>query len=251
MKPKPDPSLPWAIPLAAVELIADAEGLSLSAYRCPAGKLTCGWGETDGITADTVWSKEVADRRLCEAVADYASRVAAVCTRAPTASELGAMVSLAYNVGLGAFAKSSVLAAHNRGDAQAGARAFGLWNKARVNGVLQPLPGLTARRAAEAALYLHSDAPGGTMPQAVEGESKLGASPMAQSGAVTAGVGVAAILAQLQDYAGSVGKVVAQARAIVVDSLGLPVGLLVPLVLIAAGGAVIYWRRKQRRDGWA
>lgn len=33
-----------AIPLAAVELIADAEGLRLKAYRCPAGVLTCGWG---------------------------------------------------------------------------------------------------------------------------------------------------------------------------------------------------------------
>jgi lysozyme len=251
MKPKPDPNMPWAIPLAAVELIADAEGLSLVAYRCLAGKLTCGWGETDGITADTVWTKEVADRRLCEALEQYAGRVNALCTDAPTASELGAMVSLAYNVGLGAFAKSSVLRAHNRGDAQAASRAFGLWNKARVNGVLQPIPGLTARRAAEAALYLHSDAPTGTMPQAVDGESSLGASPMAQSGAVTAGVGVTAILAQLGDYTGEAGKLLAQARTIVVDTLGLPGGLLVPLVLIAAGGAVIYWRRKQRRDGWA
>lgn len=251
MKPKPDPNMPWAIPLAAVELIADSEGLRLKAYRCPAGKLTCGWGETDGITADTVWTKETADRRLCEAVAEYAQRVGALCTEPPTATELGAMTSLAYNVGLDAFAGSSVLRAHNRRDALAASRAFALWNKATVNGVLQALPGLTARRAAEAALYLQSDAPAAAMPQAVEGESQLRSSPMAQSGAVTAGVGVTAILAQLGDYAGEAGKLLAQARTIVVDTLGLPGGLLVPLVLIAAGGAVIYWRRKQRRDGWA
>jgi GH24 family phage-related lysozyme (muramidase) len=32
--------------------------------------------------------------------------------------------------------------------------AFGLWNKAKVKGVLRPLPGLTKRRRAEAELFL-------------------------------------------------------------------------------------------------
>jgi hypothetical protein len=45
---------------------------------------------------------------------------------------------------------------HNEGDYDAAARAFGLWNKAKnpATGQLQVLRGLTARRAAESALYL-------------------------------------------------------------------------------------------------
>ena len=43
MMPLPDSGLPWPIPMEAVALIAEAEGLRLKAYRCPAGVPTIGW----------------------------------------------------------------------------------------------------------------------------------------------------------------------------------------------------------------
>jgi lysozyme len=59
------------------------------------------------------------------------------------------MVSLAYNIGSGAFGQSTLLKKHIAGDYAGAAREFAKWNKAAG----QVLAGLTKRRAAEAALY--------------------------------------------------------------------------------------------------
>jgi len=168
-------------------------------------------------------------------------------------NQLGALVSLAYNIGLEALAGSTVLRRHNAGDHEAAARAFALWNKARVKGQLQVLPGLTARRAAEAALYLtpEPDAPRERMPQAVAAESSIAASPIAQGGAVTAGTGALALLTEVGEQAAPVGGTLEKLKAIVVGTLGVPPEWFAPVVLVGAGAAVLWWRYQQRKQGWA
>ena len=239
--------------MAAVGLIAEREGCRLRAYRCPAGKWTCGWGETDGVTPETVWTQQEADQRFCTSLTKYAGAAQALCVEAPSPNQLGALVSLGYNIGLQALSKSSVIKAHNRGDWQAASRAFGLWNKARVNGALTVLPGLTARRAAEAALYLQpdADAPREPMAQAVEAESKVAASPIAQSGAATAGAGILAALVEARDALGPVGAGIAAAKEFAANVLGIPPAWVLPAVMIGAGIVVVRWRLAQRREGWA
>lgn len=253
MKPKPNPSLDWPIPLAAVELIADAEGLSLTAYRCPAGIPTIGWGQTEDVQPGMVWTKEQCDADLCESLTGRAKRVISACSVYPTANELGAMVSLHYNIGDAAFRRSTVLRAHNANDRQAASRAFGLWNQATVNGVRQELRGLTARRAAEAALYLQPDpgAPHLRMPQAVIPQSGLATSPIATTGAATAGLGIVSAFAQAGEHLGTATPVITKAKHIIADVLGLPVWAIVPTMLILLGGIVIWQRYKQRIKGWA
>lgn len=249
----PDPNLPWPLPLRAVALIAEQEGCRLRSYKCPAGVWTCGWGATDNIVPGLIWTQAQADQRLCDELAVRTRQVQALITQHAEPNQLGALVSLAYNIGMAAFAKSSVLRAHNAGDEQAAARAFGLWNKATVNGVLTVLAGLTARRAAESALYLQPepDAPPQHMPQAVAAETPIAASPIAQSGAVTAGAGVLGVLSQAGDQVGTVGTTLASVKTAVVDTLGVPADWFLPLVLVAAGGATLYHRHKQRAQGWA
>lgn len=249
---RPNPDLPWPICQTAVELIAASEGCRLKAYRCPAGVWTCGWGETAGVTPSTAWTQDEADQRLLASLQDYTAQVQEMCTVPPTENELGALVSLAYNIGVEALRKSTALRQHNAGDAQAAARAFALWNKARVRGVLQPLPGLTARRAAEAALYLRPDdgSPSLRMPQAVQAESSLAKSPIASSGAIAAGTGVVSIIGQAGDQIGTVGTTIKTAKTAVVETLGVPEGAFLPLVLVVAGGAAVYWRWRQRTGGW-
>lgn len=249
----PNKSLAWPICWDAVELIARSEGCRLRAYRCPAGVWTCGWGETAGVTPATAWTQAEADQRLLASLQEYAARVQEMCADPPTENELGALVSLAYNIGLEALRKSTALRCHNAGDGQAAARAFALWNKARVRGVLQPLPGLTARRAAEAALYLRPDdgGPSLRMPQAVQAESSLAKSPIASSGAIAAGTGVVSIIGQAGDQIGTVGTTIKTAKTAVVETLGVPEAAFLPLVLVACGGAACWWRWKQRRGGWA
>lgn len=239
--------------MEGVALIAEFEGCKLKAYRCPAGVWTCGWGETDGVGPRAAWTQQMADQRLCDSIAERADAVLQLCTVQPTANQLAALVSLAYNIGNKALAGSSVLKAHNRGDFAAAARAFSLWNKARIDGVLTVLAGLTRRRAAEAALYLkpEPDAIQQAMPQAVADESKLSASPIATSGGAAAGVGALALVSQAGDQVQAVATVAQTARSLAVDTLGIPPAAILPLVLIAAGGAALYWRHKQRRDGWA
>ena len=249
----PDQSLPWPICWSGVQLIAEREGCRLKAYKCPAGRWTCGWGETEGVTPATVWTQPYADQRLADSLAERAHAVRGMCTVPPTDNQLAAMVSLSYNAGLEGFRSSSVLKAHNRGDAQAAGRAFSLWNKARIDGVLQVVPGLTSRRAAETALYLQPEpeqAPH-AMPQAVEAETSLARSPTAQAGTVTAAAGAVAALSQAGDQVQVVSSTLQTVKAVATETLGLPAEWFLPAVLILVGAVVIWQRTEQRRQGWA
>lgn len=257
MKTLPDPSLPWPIPLDAVALIAEFEqgpkgGPALKAYRCPAGVWTYAWGETDGVRPGDTCTKEEADRLLLKGVTERARAVRAMCTVEPSSMELGAMVSLAYNIGLAGFKGSTVLRQHNAGNSQAASRAFGLWNKARVNGTLQVLAGLTARRAREAALYLQTDDDAPLrMPQAVEAESKLSTTPSVKGSVAAIGTGVVTVLAEAGSSIGGLSEPLGKARSLLVDTLGIPTDWILPLALIAVGAAWFYYRALQRREGWA
>lgn len=252
MQPLPDPSLPWPIPLDAVRLIAESEGLRLAAYRCPAGIPTIGWGETDGVSMGDTCTQEQADRWLLEDLTDRAKAIRAMCTVEPSRNELGALVSLGYNIGTEALRKSTALRLHNAGDHQGASRAICLWDKAKVGGVLTVLPGLTARRAREQALYLTPDEPSTQpMPQAVQAESKVAASPILQGGTATAGAGIIAALAEARESLGPVGEAFKAGRQFLSDAVGVPPSWVLPAVLIGAGIVVVRWRLKQRAGGWA
>lgn len=246
----------WPIPWETVETIARKEACRLRAYLCPAGVPTIGWGETEGVELGMVWTEDQVDSRLYQQVVRYARRVRELTSRWANPNQLGAMVSLAYNIGLQAFSRSSVLRLHNAGDHQGAARAFHLWNKARVNGQLTVLAGLTSRRAAEAALYLkpEDDEEPERLPQAVEPESKLVASPIAQStGVAVAGGGTVAAAAVAPAVSESVAVVAAvrEEAAKVQEFIGVPPLALVGAVLVVAGAWGMWWRYKQRAGGWA
>jgi lysozyme len=137
---------------AGLALIKRAEGLKLDSYRCPAGIATVGFGHTgpDVRIPMTITPGE-AERLLHEDLARFENGVTNCLCGVPTNSnQFSAMVSLAYNIGLGNFATSTVLKRHKLGNYAAAANAFLLWNKANK----QVLPGLTRRREDERELYL-------------------------------------------------------------------------------------------------
>jgi lysozyme len=137
---------------AGLALIKRAEGLKLDSYRCPAGIATVGFGHTgpDVRIPMTITPGE-AERLLHEDLARFENGVTNCLCGVPTNSnQFSAMVSLAYNIGLGNFATSTVLKRHKLGNYAAAANAFLLWNKANT----QVLPGLTRRREDERELYL-------------------------------------------------------------------------------------------------
>ena len=132
-------------------ILKQFEGCKLKAYLCPANVWTIGWGRTTNVKHGDTCTKAQADAWLSEEYDLFERGVLNLLDDQPTTPNmLGAMVSLAYNIGLGAFGKSSVLRNHLARRYANAAASFKLWNK----GGGKVLPGLVRRRAAEAALYL-------------------------------------------------------------------------------------------------
>lgn len=143
----------------ALQIIKAAEGCKLKAYLCPAGIPTIGAGHTKTVTlADVKRGKTItqneADRLLALDLAEFEKGVARLVKVPLTDNQFGALVSFAFNVGLGALSSSTLLKKINgkASIAEIG-KSWLQWDKARVKGVLTPLRGLTIRRQAEFDLF--------------------------------------------------------------------------------------------------
>jgi lysozyme len=136
-------------------LIKRFEGLKLDAYQDVAGIWTIGYGHTRGVTPGMHISEDEAEQALKDDLHGAENAVdTAVGAAATNDNQFSAMASLCFNIGSANFRSSTVLKQHLAGNATAAADAFLLWNKARINGVLEPVTGLTNRRSAERTLYL-------------------------------------------------------------------------------------------------
>lgn len=259
----PDPTLPWPLPMPAVGMIAEAEqgpggGVALKAYRCPAGVWTIGWGETENVHPGDACTKEEADKWLCDDLIGRSKSVQEMCKIEPSRNELGALTSLAYNIGLrddknkrGLY-WSTVLRLHNLGKTQEAAQAFALFNKARdpATNELVVMNGLTARRAKEAALYLTPDDGEQIQitPQAVEKQPPIVASPTVGTSTAAIGIGsITAAFSSFKDFGSDVSNFVKDIAA----DLGLTPVQVLAGVMIIVGLIVLYRRWQQRQNGLA
>ncbi|MBK61652.1 MAG: hypothetical protein CL575_01670 [Altererythrobacter sp.] len=145
---------------AGERLIKEFEGLELEAYPDPGtgGKpYTVGYGATEDMDGKPFKLGQRITQAEADALFDKDTDrfEAAVERLAPVATDnqFAAMVSLAYNVGIGNFEKSTLLRKHNAGDHEGAANEFRRWNRAAG----RVLKGLTRRRAAEAELYRRAD----------------------------------------------------------------------------------------------
>ena len=146
---------------ACVSLVQKFEGCakkqadgSYVAYPDPgtgAAPWTIGWGTTGAdVTPGVVWTQQQCDARFTTDLDAFGVKVANVIGDSPTTqNQFDAMVSFAYNVGIGNLQSSTLLKMHKAGNYAGAQGQFALWNKA-AGKVLQ---GLVNRRAAEAALY--------------------------------------------------------------------------------------------------
>lgn len=159
------------------------------AYKCPAGVWTLGWGCTKGIKPGMTWTRQEATEALRRELAECESAVTRLVTVPINQHQFDALVSFAYNCGIGALGKSTILRKLNKGDIEGSAAAFMQWDKATVNGRRVALRGLTRRRAAERAMFLTvpDDAEPEPMPQAVD---PPGMSTGEKTGIAAGGAGV-------------------------------------------------------------
>jgi len=140
---------------AGKDLIKSFEGCKLVAYQCSAGRWTIGWGSTfyeDGksVKIGNRITQEKADQLFELIVGNFADKVAKEIKTILTDNQFAAIVSLAYNIGIGNLQKSTLLKKVNFNPNDPTIRAeFARWNKAGG----KVLAGLTRRREAEAKLY--------------------------------------------------------------------------------------------------
>ncbi|MFC6646166.1 lysozyme [Granulicella cerasi] len=140
----------FGLSAAGLELIRSCEGLREVAYQDAAGVWTIGYGHTGAdVRAGRHVSEFEAEALLRADVAATVRFVNKVVTVAIVQCQFDALVSFCYNVGRGSFERSSLLLALNRGDVRSAALGFGAW--VRAGGKV--LPGLVARRKAEAAMF--------------------------------------------------------------------------------------------------
>lgn len=135
---------------ACVQLVKTFEGLSTTAYKCPAGVLTIGYGHTRGVEKDQVITEKQATALLMSDLAAVGAGVERILGDITvTQNEFDALCSFAFNLGTGNLRKSTLLKQLKAGDRNAAAQEFLKWNKAggRV------MPGLTRRRKAEKRLF--------------------------------------------------------------------------------------------------
>lgn len=138
---------------AGLRIIKESEGLRLEAYNV-GGQWLIGYGHTRTARAGMKISEAEADRLLREDVEGAEESVRAVVTAPLNENQFSAMVSLAYNLGIGGFKKTTVFERINKGDYQGAADGFLNHDRARVDRQLKPIAHLTERRQKERALFL-------------------------------------------------------------------------------------------------
>ncbi len=142
---------------AGLNLIKKYEGFRAKAYRDAVGVWTIGYGHTSMAGLPTVTpglkiSRQQGENILARDVEKFARQIRPLIFVDLNDNQFSALVSFAYNVGVGGFKRSSALQRVNAGRFDAVPNRLSLWVKAGG----KTLKGLVRRRAAEGELFLSS-----------------------------------------------------------------------------------------------
>ena len=140
-----------------LELIKEAEGCRLTAYPDPASggaPWTIGYGHTGSdVSEGMIIPIEVAEAMLISDLARFEDGVSECVTVGVSDNAFSALVSFAYNLGIGRLRGSTLLKMLNAGNVQGAADQFMLWTMPGSS----VHAGLLTRRTGERALFLTPD----------------------------------------------------------------------------------------------
>lgn len=141
------------ISLNGLNQIKKHEGFSNTVYNDVAGNPTIGYGHmltpAERLAGLRYVTEAEATRLLAKDVAAAEAAVNSLVKVPLTQNQFDALVSFVYNVGTGAFSRSTLLKKLNAGDYVGAADQFGVWRLAGGRVV----KGLVYRRQAEAELF--------------------------------------------------------------------------------------------------
>ena len=149
------PCHPCAYSPAGLSLTQHFEGFSPFVYEDVAGKKTVGFGHLvkAGEHFHEPMTPDEATELLEKDVAFAVRGVNSLVKNPVKQGQADALIDFAFNVGVGALQSSTALKKVNAGQHSEVPAQLKRWNRARVNGVLQPVAGLTRRREAEGEFY--------------------------------------------------------------------------------------------------
>lgn len=135
---------------AGLALIREFEGFCAAPYRCPAGLWTVGYGHVLAPHEPLITITQAeAEALLRKDVRHAAQSVKALVNVPLTQGQFDALVSFTFNLGSGAFERSTLRRVVNQGAHDEVPEQLMRW----VYAAGRKMPGLLRRRAAEAALY--------------------------------------------------------------------------------------------------
>ena len=135
--------------MTGLDIVKEAEGLRLSAYLCPAGIPTIGYGHTKGVKLGDTCTKEQAEKWLENDFFTAKQEVKAVVKVPLKENQLDALTSFVFNLGVRKLIQSTLLKKLNAGDYSGAAAEFDKWvfaGKVKLNGLIK-------RRAKERKLF--------------------------------------------------------------------------------------------------
>lgn len=143
-------------------IIKHFEQCRLKAYADITGLLTIGWGTVQYENGAPIKEGDIIPQFRADQLLDYEVKSKARSVQTMTTKvklkqcQYDALISFAYNLGAAALSGSTLLkkVLLNPDDPFIN-DCFLMWNKAKVNGVLRPVDGLTVRRKSEAFLYFN------------------------------------------------------------------------------------------------
>lgn len=243
-------------------LIKTFEGRRLKSYLCPAKVWTIGYGHTSAAGGPPVgpgmtWTAAQAEKVFDEDIdrfEDDVERALGAASDDLTEYQFDALVSLAFNIGMGAFRKSTVLRRVKANNFEGVPAAIMMWNK--VKG--ETVAGLTRRRRAEAALwrgdldeaekYMGAKFP--SMPHKVDvpkPPKTMAASKTGNAAATAGAVGGGTLVESAIEHAEKVGDLAQQTEGWVpfLERLASQPSFWIGLAVIALC-AFIWWDRRRK-----
>ena len=225
------------------------EGCKLSSYRCPANVCTIGYGHTSVAGAPEVTdgmkiTQKQADDILFDDLVKFETAVYGMVKQPLTQHQFDVLVDFAYNAGVGALQKSTLLKKVNAAQFDDVPAELAKWTKGKG----KVLPGLVRRCQARSAWWV-SGVPHDEQEQRVEPDPvpvrTMMESKQGNAAIITAGLGGLGAAKEIAAQAQDASDMADQFMKLLSNT-----NFLIMAGIVGLGAAIWYWRSKNmERDG--